>query len=187
MDEHPAELTQLLRAASQGDLDANEEAVILVYEDLRQMAHQMMRWEKNQTLQPTALLNEAYKRLIDQNGLVQVPNRAYFFSAAAQAMRRILVEQARRRASLKRGGDLERQPFDDVLVQYEDKNLDLVAMNDALNELEELDPRQAKVVQLRWFAELTVKDVADVLKVSVSTVEQDWRTARAFLRRRMSS
>lgn len=187
MDEYPTELTLLLHAASQGDLDAGEVAAKLVYEDLRQMAHQMMRWEKNQTLQPTALLNEAYKRLIDQNGLAQVPDRAYFFAAAAQAMRRVLVEEARRRASLKRGGGLERQPFDEILVQYEDKNLDLIAMNDALNELEELDPRQAQVVQLRWFAELTVKDVADVLKVSVATVEQDWRTARAFLRRRMSS
>jgi len=181
------ELTQVLRLAGKGDLVADERAARLVYDELKVTARSMMRWEKEGTLQPTALVNEALMRLLDRATLENLPDRGYFFASAAKSMRRILVDEARKRNSLKRGGDHVRQPFDDLLHRYEDQKIDLLALDEALAELESLNQRQAHVVHLRWFAEFNVKEIAELLGVSISTVEQDWRTAKAFLYYRLSS
>ena len=177
------EITRILQAAGQGDPEAQERLAARVYEDLKKTARRLMLWEPNQTLQPTALVNEAYVRLFEQSDFAKSPNRAYFFAAAGQAMRRILVDAARRRKSIKRGGQLQRHSLDAVLDQYETQNIDLLALNEAIAQLEELSPRQANVVHLRWFMDLSVKEVSELLNVSISTVEQDWRSARAFLKR----
>ncbi len=161
-DSKSPELTQILHAAGKGDLAAQERFANLVYEELKRTAQQIMRWEGNQTLQPTALVNEAYLRIFDQQDVRNSPNRAYFFAAAAKAMRRILVESARRRKSQKRGGEYQRLPFDQLLVAYDSQNVDLLALDEALCELESLSPRQARVVHLRWFAALTVKEVSAI-------------------------
>jgi RNA polymerase sigma-70 factor (ECF subfamily) len=177
------EITQMLRAAGQGDSVAKAKLATRVYDDLKRTAQHMMRWEPQQTLQPTALVNEAYLRLFEHADFANSPNRAYFFGAAGRAMRRILVDAARRRKSIKRGGQYQRQPLDDVLDDYETQNVDLINLDAGLSKLEELSPRQANVVHLRWFIDLSVKEVAELLDVSISTVEQDWRSARAFLKR----
>ncbi len=185
-DSKSPDLTQILHAAGKGDLAAQERFANLVYEELKRTAQQIMRWEGNQTLQPTALVNEAYLRIFNQEEVLNAPSRGYFFAAAAQAMRRILVESARCRKSQKRGGRYERLPFDQILDAYNSQDVDLLALDEAVSQLEQLSPRQAKVVHLRWFAEFTVKEVAELLDVSVSTVEQDWRAARAFLKRQLT-
>ncbi|MFT7633395.1 MAG: RNA polymerase sigma factor (TIGR02999 family) [Mariniblastus sp.] len=179
------EITQMLRAAGQGDSVARDKLAARVYDDLKRTAKHLMRWEPQQTLQPTALVNEAYLRLFEHADFANSPNRAYFFAAAGQAMRRILVDAARRRKSIKRGGQYQRQFLDDVLDVYETKNIDLINLDEALLQLEELSPRQAKVVHLRWFIDLSIKQVSELLDVSVSTVEQDWRSAKAFLKRQL--
>lgn len=176
------DITQMLRAAGQGDSVARDKLATRVYDDLKRTAQHMMRWEPGQTLQPTALVNEAYMRLFEHSDFANSPNRAYFFAAAGQAMRRILIDAARKRKSIKRGGRYQRQPLDDVLDDYETKNLDLINLDEAISKLEELSPRQANVVHLRWFIDLSVKEVSELLDVSVSTVEQDWRSAKAFLK-----
>ncbi len=178
-----AKITEILRVAGEGDLVARDKLANLVYDELKRTAERLMKWEPQQTLQPTALVNEVYLRIFEQADFAHSPNRAYFFSAASQAMKRILVEAARRRKSIKRGGEFQRQPLDDVLDQYESQGIDLNDLNEALLKLEELSPRQAKVVHLRWFIDLRVKEISEILGVSVSTVEQDWRAARAFLKR----
>ncbi len=179
------EFTQILQAAGRGDPDARERLAARVYGDLRRTAERMMQWEPQQTLQPTALVNEAYLRLFEHSNFSSSPNRAYFFAAAGQAMRRILVDAARRRKSIKRGGQYQRQPLDDVLDEYETQNINLMDLDEALSKLDQLCPRQADVVHLRWFMELSVTEVSELLDVSVSTVEQDWRSARAFLKRQL--
>ena len=178
----PLEITQMLRAAGQGDSEAKDKLATRVYDDLKRTAQHMMRWEPQQTLQPTALVNEAYLRLFEHSDFSNSPNRAYFFAAAGQAMRRILVDAARKRKSIKRGGQYQRQPLDDVLDDYETKNIDLINLDEALLKLEELSARQAKVVHLRWFIDLSVKQISELLDISVSTVEQDWRSAKVFLK-----
>ena len=180
------DLTGVIRAAGSGDSSAREEAARLVYDELREGARRMMRQERQVTLQPTALVNEALMRLLDDDAVKSVPDRKYFFAAASQAMRRILVDEARRRKSLKRGGNHDRQPFDDLLDRYISQKIDLLALEEALQDLEKLHSRQAHVVELRWFMEFTVKEIAEMLDISVSTVEQDWRSARAYLHKRMS-
>jgi len=182
----PTEITELLGRVGAGDRAAEERLAELTYEELRATAQRLMRHEQNHTLQPTALVNEAYLRLTRDEALGKSPDRAYFFAAAAQAMRRILVEAARRRRSQKAGGHLERQPLDDMLVSFEDRSIDLVALDAALSELQELNSRHYQVVQMRWFIGLTVKEIAELLEISVSTVESDWRIARAFLFKRIS-
>jgi RNA polymerase sigma factor (TIGR02999 family) len=177
------EITRFLEATGQGDLAARDLLANRVYEELKRTAVRLMKWEPRQTLQPTALVNEVYLRLFEQANFANSPNRAYFFAAASQAMKRILVEAARRRKSIKRGGQYQRQPLDDVLDQYESQNIDLNDLDEALLKLEVLSPRQASVVHLRCFIELPIKEIAEILGVSVSTVEQDWRSARAFLKR----
>lgn len=178
-------LTEILHAAGSGDREAQERFAELVVEDLKKIAARLMRNEGPNSLQPTAIVNEAYLSLLDTAQVKKAPNRAYFFSAAAKAMGRILVDAARKRKAVKRGGDAVRVDLDYVLNAYEDNHLDVVELDTALEELERLDSRQSQVVRLRWFLELSVKEVAELLEVSVSTVEQDWRTARAFLKQRM--
>lgn len=181
------DLTVLLQAAVKGDSDAQNGAVMRVYEELHGIAQQIMRHEPNQTLQPTVLVNEAFLRLFGNAELDQTPDRAYFFAAAAQAMRRILVEAARRRKTQKRGGDRSREMFNDQFGGMEFDSDGILDLNQALIELEQIHPRQAQIVQMRWFAQYTVAQVAQCLGISDSTVEQDWRVARAFLKSRLGS
>ena len=183
----PEELTVLLQAAVKGDSEAQNGAVMRVYDELHRLAQQMMRHEPNQTLQPTVLVNEAFLRLFGNAELEQAPDRAYFFAAAARAMRRILVEAARRRKTQKRGGDRSREIFEDQFGGAEFDPDGILDLDQALIELEEIHPRQAQIVQMRWFAQYTVAQVAECLGVSESTVEQDWRVARAFLKHRLGS
>ena len=177
----PNEITALLVRIAEGDASAEERLAEMTYEELRWTAQQLMRHEKPNSLQPTALVNEAYLKLVQGDTLAKSPNRVYFFAAAAQAMRRILVDSARKRRAQKAGGNLVKQPMDDLLISFEERSIDLVALDDALNQLHELNARQFEVVQLRWFAGFSVKEVAELLQISLSTVESDWRMARAFL------
>src|SRR5678816_1658243 len=180
-----SDATDLLLAWSQGDESAFEKLVPLVYQELHALARRYMRSERSDhTLQATALVNEAYVRLIDVNR-IRWQNRSHFFAVAAQTMRRILVEFARQRHRQKRGGDAVRVPIDDVDMPQE-QTADLVALNDALSTLAIFDPRMGQIVELRFFGGLTVQETADVLKVSPETVTQDWKTAKVWLLRELS-
>ena len=183
---HRSDATDLLLAWSNGDDSAFDKLVPLVYQELRALAGRYMRHERpDHTLQPTALVNEAYVRLMDVNR-IQWQNRAHFLAVAAQTMRRILVEFARHRRRQKRGGSAVRVPIDDAMEIAQDKELDLVALSDALSALAAFDPRMSQAVELRFFGGLTVQETADVLKVSPETVMRDWKTAKAWLLRELS-
>jgi RNA polymerase sigma factor (TIGR02999 family) len=180
-----SDATDLLVAWSNGDQSAFDKLVPLVYQELHALARRYMRSERSDhTLQATALVNEAYVRLIDVNR-IRWQNRSHFFAVAAQTMRRILVEFARQRHRQKRGGDAVRVTIDDVDVAHE-QSADLVALNDALSTLASFDPRMGQVVELRFFGGLTVQETADVLKVSPETVIRDWKTAKVWLLRELS-
>jgi RNA polymerase sigma-70 factor (ECF subfamily) len=158
----------------------------LVYRELRRLAQRYMRHERpGHTLQTTALVNEAYLRLVDA-GKVNFQDRAHFFAVSAQVMRRILVEFARRHGSQKRGGEVERVSLEESLVVYGERGADLVALDDALQALAALDARRSRVVELRFFGGLSVEETAAVLKVSPETVMHDWKLAKAWLRRAMN-
>ena len=175
--------TELLVAWSNGDESAFDKLVPLVYQELRALAKRYMRRERpDHTLQATALVNEAYTRLIDVNR-IQWQNRTHFLAVAAQTMRRILVEFARQRHRQKRGGDAMRVTIDDAIDIAQDSSADLVALNDALSALATFDPRMSQIVELRFFGGLTVQETADVLNVSPETVMRDWKTAKAWLLR----
>lgn len=179
------EVSLLLRAWSDGDRQALDKLTPIVYEELRRLARHYMRGEQpGHSLQTTALVNEAYLRLVDYKRM-RWQNRAHFFAVSAQAMRRILVDHARRR-NLKRGRGLQRVSLDDTAVIAAEREADLVKLDDALRALAEADPRKARVVELRFFGGLSVEEVAEVLKVSPVTVMRDWSTARAWLYREMS-
>src|SRR6267143_384725 len=181
----PQEVTQLLIDWSRGDQAALDSLMPLVYEELRRLAHRYMRRERvGHTLQTTALINEAYLRLIEQQQ-VQWHNRAHFFAISAQLMRRILVDHARSRGYQKRGGGVPKVTLDEALMGPQEKGQDLVALDDALNALVGVDPRKSKVVELRFFGGLSVEETAEVLKVSPDTVLRDWRLAKAWLTREM--
>ena len=181
----PKEITQLLVAWSDGDEAALEQLSPLVYEELHRLAHRYMRGERpGHTLQTTALVNEAYLRLIDWKN-VRWQNRAHFFGVSAQLMRRILVDFARARDYQKRGGALRAVTLNDEVGVTNEKAIDLVALDEALLSLAKLDPRQSKVVELRFFGGLTNEEAAEVLKVSVGTVRRDWSLARAWLHREL--
>jgi RNA polymerase sigma factor (TIGR02999 family) len=180
------EITLMLKAWGDGDRGALEQLTSIVYDELRRLAHSYLRRENvGHTLQTSALVNEAWVRLIDAEQ-VNWQNRAHFFGVSAQLMRQILVDFARSRQSLKRGG----QVFKITLGEAEDiaveKETDLVALDDALNALAELDSRQSKVVEMRFFGGLSLEETAEVLKVSPGTVRRDWRMARAWLHRELS-
>lgn len=181
----PQEVTGLLLAWSEGEQAAFEKLVPLVYAELRRVAHRYMGRERpGHSLQTTALVNEAYLRLIDVSR-VRWENRAHFFAVSAQLMRRILVDFARSRQYLKRGGGAHKMSLDEGLVPSKEQGQDLVALDDALQALAVIDRRKSQVVELRFFGGLSVAETAEVLKVSEDTVLRDWRLAKAWLAREM--
>ena len=180
------EVTRILLAAEHGDSLAAEQLLPLVYDELRQLAAQRLAHEKpGQTLQATALVHEAYLRLIGGDDSQQWNSRGHFFAAAAEAMRRILVESARHKQSQKAGGGWHRIELADVEPSAEDSNRDLLDLNDALAKLEVKDPRKATLVKLRYFAGLTNEQAAAALGVSASTADNDWAYAKSWLRLEM--
>jgi RNA polymerase sigma factor (TIGR02999 family) len=177
----PKEVTQLLIAWSNGEEEALEKLVPLIYDELRRIARRYMKREPaGHTLQTTALVNEAYLRLIEQKGM-KWQNRAHFFAISAQLMRRILVSMARARYANKRGGEARQVSLDEALVISEERAAELVALDDAMNELAALDPRRSRVVELRYFGGLSVEETAEVLNISPETVMRDWKRAKAWL------
>ena len=176
-------VTQFLSQIEQGDPEAAERLLPLVYDELRRLAAAKLSKEKpGQTLQGTALVHEAYLRLLDNGKSEDWKNRGHFFGAAAEAMRRILIEQARAKKSLKRGGNLQRV---DLTINHpgtEDQILDLLALDEVLKKLESVRPRQAEIVKLRFFAGLTVEEAAAAVGISPTTADVDWAYARAWLR-----
>jgi len=180
------EVTGLLQRWSDGDKSAMEKLMPLVYEELRRMAHQHMRREKpGHVLQTTALVNEAYIRLIDQSQ-VHFKNRAHFFGIAARLMRQILVDNARRRKVAKRGGGMITVPLDDARTLAQQQAANVLALDEALTTLAEKDRRQCQIVELRFFGGLSVEETAEVLKVSPGTVMRDWTFACAWLKSEMA-
>jgi len=183
----PEEITGLLQAWSHGDQSALEKLVPLVYAELHRLAKRYMgREHEGHTLQTSALVNEAYLRLVDA-GNVHWQNRTHFFAVSAQIMRRILIDFARSRHNLKRGGGARRVSLDEVPDALPDRPADLLALDEALTRLADLNPRQARVVELRYFGGLNEAEVAETLKVSPRTVRHDWSLARAWLYRELSS
>ncbi len=178
-------ITRLLAATRAGEPTAAAELLGLVYDELRRLAHHKLAdVPPGDTLQPTALVHEAYLRLFGRDG-PEWESRAHFFNAAARAMRDIIVEQARRHASLKRGGDRKRITLDEAALCMATQGGDLLALDEALHRLEETDSTSAQVVMLRYFAGLTVPETARAMDVSPATVDRHWRYARAWLRRRI--
>jgi RNA polymerase sigma factor (TIGR02999 family) len=178
------EVTRILEAVEGGEPRAAEQLLPLVYDELRRLAAQRLAHEKaGQTLQATALVHEAYLRLV---GDQQFDHRGHFFAAAAEAMRRILVEKARRKKRLRHGGDLEKQPLDEnePVVDAPDP-IDLIALDEALARLDTVSARRARLVKLRYFAGLTLPEAAELLGISQSTAEADWTYAKAWLKREM--
>jgi RNA polymerase sigma-70 factor, ECF subfamily len=182
----PEQVTRLLKAWSLGQDAALEELVPLVHQELRRLARRYMYGERvGHTLQTTALVNEAYLRLVNSRK-VNWQNRAHFFAISAQLMRRILVDSARARGYQKRGGGVPKVTLDEALMGSKEKGQDLVKLDDALKALAEVDLRKSKVVELRFFGGLSVEESAEVLKVSPDTVHRDWRLAKAWLQCEMS-
>ena len=174
------ELTGGLPAIEQGELHAAEQLLPLIYDELRRLAAQMLAREKpGQTLQPTALVHEAYLRLAGRNVPRAYKDRSHFFAAAASAMRRILIDNARRKQTQKRGGGLEREPLEPVAAPGPDA--ELLALDQALEKLAAADPLKAKLVELRYFVGLTSDEAAEVLGISPSTADRHWAYARAWL------
>ncbi len=178
----PQDLSSLLRAWSSGDESALDKLMPLVYDELRRLAHRYMARERagHNTLQTTALVNEAYLRLIDADQ-VRWQDRAHFFAIAAKLMHRILVDFARTRGYQKRGGNVHKVTLDEALIVSPDHDQDLVRLDDALKTLAEFDERKARVVELRYFGGLSVEETAEVLKVSGITVIRDWNMAKLWL------
>src|ERR1700683_2088997 len=179
------EVSTLLRAWSGGDQSALDRLTPIVYDGLRRLARRYMRRERpGHSLQTTALVNEAYMRLVDYERM-QWQDRAHFFAVSAQLMRRILVEHARRH-NLKRGGGLQHVSLEEAAVVSGERPADLVALDDAMNALARLDTRKAQVVEMRFFGGLSVEETAEVLKVSSVTVKRDWSTAKLWLYRELA-
>ncbi len=181
------DVTQLLVAWSNGDQAARDRLLPLVYDELHRLAQRYMRRESpGHTLQTSALVNEAFLRLVDQRD-VHWQNRAHFFGIAAQMMRRILVDYARGRNYAKRGGGVHAITLDDGLVVSAERSAEVVAVHEALEELTKFDARKGQIVELRFFGGLSIEETAEVLDVSPGTVMRDWTLAKAWLRREMSS
>ena len=177
------EVTQLLLAWNEGNSGALDQLMPLVYDELHRMARRYMRQERvGHTLQATALINEAYVRLIDAQA-VQWKNRAQFLGIAAQLMRRILVDFARERGYQKRGGGAQQVSLEEALIASPGLGEDFVILDEALSALSALDQRKGRVVEMRFFAGLTEKEIAEVLSISEETVRRDWRFAKTWLRR----
>jgi RNA polymerase sigma-70 factor (ECF subfamily) len=180
-------ITQLLRSWNQGDQGAMEELMPLVFDELHKVAQRYMSGERpGHTLQTTALVNETYLRLVNSEG-TSWEGRTHFFGVCAQMMRRILVDWTRSRQALKRGGkDRVLDLDEEALAAVNQPGTDLVALDDALNALSAIDPRKGRVVELRFFGGLSVKDTAEILEISVETVQRDWKMAKSWLRRELA-
>jgi RNA polymerase sigma factor (TIGR02999 family) len=179
------EVSGLLQAWGDGDRAALDRLTPIVYDELHRLAGRYMKGERpGNSLQTTALVNEAYMRLVDYKGM-RWQNRAHFFAVSAQLMRRILVDHARRR-NLKRGGGVQHVSLEQTAIMGPDRAADLVALDDALDTLARLDPRKVQVVEMRFFGGLSVEETAEVLKVSPVTVMRDWSTAKAWLYRELT-
>jgi RNA polymerase sigma factor (TIGR02999 family) len=179
-------ITQLLIEWRDGDQTALDRLIPLVHQELRRLAHHYLRQERAEhTLQTTALVNEAYLKLVDHKGM-HWQNRAHFFAVAAQAMRRILVDHARTRDALKRGGGLAMTNLDEAATIADTQAAELLALNDALDQLALLDPRKSRIVELRYFGGMTVEETAGVVGLSPTTVNREWQSAKTWLLRTMS-
>jgi RNA polymerase sigma factor (TIGR02999 family) len=177
------DVTRLLGELGSGNEDAVAKLVPLLYRELRRMAGAYLSSERrDHTLQPTALVHEAYLRLVDQRN-VQWQNRQHFFGVAAQVMRRILVDHARSHAAVKRGGAVPKVSLEEVAVVSEERGAELLALDEALTRLAALDPQQARIIELRFFGGLTVEEAAEVLSISPATLKRDWNMAKAWLTR----
>jgi RNA polymerase sigma factor (TIGR02999 family) len=186
MSAFPKEITQLLLSWSKGDEAALDQLIPLVYPELRKLARRYMRRESPEhTLQTSALINEAYLRLVDQQA-VEWQDRAHFFAVAAQVMRHILIDHARSHLYGKRGAGAQHVPLDQVAVVSQERATELVALDDALTILAKIDERKAKIVELRFFGGLSVGETAEAMKLSPATVMREWRTAKAWLHREIS-
>jgi RNA polymerase sigma factor (TIGR02999 family) len=178
-----SEVTQILFAIEQGDPHAAQRLLPLIYDELRKLAGQKIASEHpGQTLQATALVHEAYIRLVDANRVQHWNSRGHLFAAAAEAMRRILVEQARHKRTAKAGGDFQQISLSGVEPLLRESAVDLLELNDALDKLAAKDPRKAELVKLRFFAGLTIKEAAEALGISTSTADADWAYAKSWLR-----
>jgi RNA polymerase sigma factor (TIGR02999 family) len=177
----PGGMTQLLIRSGKGDRDALDEMLPHVYGELRRLANSYLRKERpGHTLQPTALVHEAFVRLIDQRQ-VDWKNRAQFFGLAAEMMRRILINHARDRAAGKRGGKAQRVSLSEAERVPQMKDMDLIALDDALSRLETMDQRKSRIVELKFFSGLTIEEIAEVLQISVATVKREWALSRVWL------
>jgi RNA polymerase sigma factor (TIGR02999 family) len=177
------DVTRVLSAIEGSDPHAAEQLLPLVYQELRQLAAQKLAQERpGQTLEATALVHEAYIRLVDVDQVQHWDSRNHFLAAAAEAMRRILIERARHKRSLKAGGGRQREEMPDIQATHAGPNLDILALNEALEKLESQDRRKAELVKLRFFAGLTIEEAAQVLGISPSTADNDWDYARCWLR-----
>lgn len=182
-----SDISQILNAIDAGEPHAAEQLLPLVYEELRRIAARKMAHESpGQTLDATALVHEAYVRLVDTTNVQQWNNRGHFFAAAAEAMRRILVDRARHKNAVKAGGEFERVPLSDIQPAIAEPDVDLLALDEALDKLEQVNPRQAKLVKLRFFAGLTIEQAAEALGISTSTADNDWAFAKCWLRVQMA-
>jgi RNA polymerase sigma factor (TIGR02999 family) len=182
----PPNVTELLRNWSDGDKQAQETLFQIVYNELhRQAARYLRREYPGLSLQTTDLIHEAYLRLVDQQH-IEWQNRLHFFAISARVMRHILVDHARSRQAAKRGGSNIRLPLEDAMVVLPGQDLDLVALDEALTRLAEIDPQQSQIVELRFFSGLSVEETAKVMSVSERTVKRDWNVAKAWLRRELS-
>lgn len=180
-------VTELLTRWNNGDLSARDSLVPLVYDELRRIARRCLAGQRNDhTLQPTALVHEAYLRLIHRDS-VDWQNRIHFFALAAQMMRQILVDHARKQAAAKRGGNAVTLVLDEASAVSKATNLDLLALDDAMKRLASLDPRQCQIVELRFFGGLSIEETAQVVKISPATTKREWATARLWLHHVMSS
>jgi RNA polymerase sigma factor (TIGR02999 family) len=181
----PEDVTRLLVDWSHGEKGALDALTPLVYNELRRLAKIYLRRERpDHTLEGTALVHEAYLRLIDQRQ-VEWRSRSHFFALAAELIRRILVDHARARVAAKRGGPNYKLSLDDAMASAEEKDLDLVALDDALKALAQADPQQSRIVELRYFGGLTIEETAEIVGISPATVKRDWVMAKAFLKREM--
>jgi RNA polymerase sigma factor (TIGR02999 family) len=187
MTSSPQTITQLLVEWGNGDKEALDKLLPIVYEELRRQAERFLRRERpNHTLQPTALIHEAYLKLIDQEHM-RWQNRAQFFGIAAQLMRRILVDHARGKHAAKRGGEDVRLQLDEAMIGAQKKDVNMVTLDEALTRLCQLDEQQGKIVELRYFCGLSIDETSAALSISPATVKRDWTIAKAWLRREILS
>ena len=184
-----AEITAMLKSWSKGEASQAEEVFPLIYDDLRKRAHSFLRRERpGHTLQTTALINETYIKLREQRN-VEWESRAHFFAICATLMRRILVDHAKGKRRAKRGGGADQVPLDGVPIEIpnSDKGVDVLALDETLDRLADIDPQQARIVELRFFSGFSIEDTADVLAISPSTVKREWRVAKAWLKHELEN